>query len=312
MGFDISGLPTWVSQVDKNLFRNAVYGSTTAKDLIAAGSVVFGKPGNIAVRKVSNDVVFQSGNDNCARNASGNITLGSATCSLVRFKSEKNICYEDLDNTYFSLLTTNSIQPSDEKATPEFANALITEETEKIKQDVERALWIGDTGLTASFGTNYVNFNKFNGILKQVTSGSYIGMTLSGSTIVAKIQNMILVSMSSKIYMDPTFRLAIGEDLYNQYTAALANLNIFRPTDDKTVFGTSIKFWVVPGLNGTNKIVALRLSNLRLPINKESDMDSCSLEYIKDSVFHGWGLDTYWSIGICVIDPSEVGYVVYS
>jgi len=312
MGFDITNLPTWVSQVDKKIFQNAVYGSTTAKDLIAAGSVIYGKPGNIAVRKLSNSVTFQSGNDNCARNASGDITLGSATCSLVRFKSEKNICYEDLDNTYYSLLLTDSIQPSEEKATPEFANALIQSETDIIKQDVERAFWIGDTGLTASFGTNYQNFNKFKGILKQVTDGAEIGMTLSGSTMTAKIQNAILVSMPANIYMAEDFRVAIGEDLYNQYTAALANQNIFRPTDDKTVFGTSFKFWVVPGLNGTNKIVALRLSNLRLPINKEDDTDSCDLSYIKDSVFHGWGLDTYWSAGICVIDPAEVGYLVYS
>lgn len=306
MGFNISGLSTYVANIDPTLFSKSVAGANTARDLIAAGSVVFGK-GRVAIRTLNLDANFQSGDDSCARNASGDITLADTNMDIVRIKDEKNLCFQDLENTYYALLVNGSIQPSEEGPNADFANAIVDLRVTRLAEATERGLWIGDTGLTASFGTDYLNFNKYNGILKQTTSGAFIPATASGSTMVEKLQNAVL-TMPVKVSSASDFRVAVGQDTYNAYLAALANKNIYKPVDDMGVHGTTARLWVVPGLNGTGKIWMGRLSNLRLGMASQSDMDNVQLEYLKDSTFHGWTSDVYFSVGVKVIEVTEVGY----
>lgn len=306
MGFNISGLSSYVAYIDPVLFTKSVAGARTAADLIAAGSVVFGK-GTVAIRTMNLDADFQSGDDSCSRNASGDITLGNTTMNIVRIKDEKNLCFQDLENTYYAMLVNGSIQPSEEGPNADFANAIVDARVNKLAEVNERGLWIGDTGLTASFGSDFANYNKYNGIIKQVTGCSgVIALTASGSTMVEKLQNAVLL-MPVKVSSASDFRLAVGQDTYNDYLVALAGKNIYKPTDDMMVFGTTARLWVVPGLNDTGKIVAVRLSNLRLGMASQGDLDRVELEYLKDSTFHGWTSDVYFSIGIKVIDCSEVG-----
>lgn len=318
MAFDISQLTSYVANIDNTLFKQAVAGATTAKDLISAGSVVFGK-GRVAVRKLALDANFQSGDDSCARNPVGDITLTDTYMDIIRIKDEKNLCFQDLENTYYQLLTAGSIQPSEEGATADFANEIVNLRVAKLAEANEKALWIGYSGATASsshngisYGTDYANYNKFHGIIQQVAAGSPISMTNSGSGIVAKLQNAFL-SMPVATRSQSDFRMVVGQDLFDTYKAALASTaqTIGVPTDGN-VFGTSAKFWVVPGLNGTNKVYGIRLSNLRLGMASQTDMDRVDLEYVKDSVFHGWTSDAYFSIGVKVIDVTEVGYLAYS
>lgn len=307
MAFNISGLSSYVANIDPVLFTKSVAGSTTAKDLISAGSVVFGK-GRVAIRTMALDANFQSGDDSCARNPQGDITLGDTYMDIVRIKDEKNLCFQDLENTYYAMLVNGSIQPSEEGPNADFANSIVDLRVSKVAEANEKALWISDTGLTASYGSDYLNFNKYNGIIKQVAGQSgVISLTASGTTLVEKMQNAV-VTMPIKVASQADFRIVVGEDVYNEYLVALANKNIYRPTTDTSVFGTMAKFWVVPGLNGTRKIFGIRLSNIRLGMTNQADLDKVDLEYVKDSVFHGWTSDVYFSIGIKVIDLTEVGY----
>lgn len=321
MSFNISGLSTYVANIDPALSSKSVAGSVTAKDLISAGSVVFGK-GTVAIRTLNLNADLQSGNDSCARNVSGQVALGNTTMDIVRLKDEKNLCFKDLENTYYALSVNGSIQPSEEGPNADFANAIIDLRVSKLAEANERGLWISDTGLTASFGTDFTNFNKYNGILRQIATASggplggvgagspltgVISLTASGTNLVTRMQSAV-TRMPIAISSQSDFRIAIGQDLYNEYLVALANSNIFRPIEDTTVFGTTAKFWVVPGLNGTRKIVAVRLSNLRIGMADQSDLDRVDIEYIKDATFHGWTSDVYFSIGVKVIDITEVGY----
>lgn len=307
MGFNISNLQSYVANIDPVLFSKSVAGARTAADLIAAGSVVFGK-GKVAIRTMNLDANFQSGDDSCARNASGDITLGNITMDIVRIKDEKNLCFQDLENTYYAMLVNGSVQPSEEGPNADFANAIVDARVSKLAEVNEKALWISSTGLTASFGSDYTNYNKYDGITTQLAaSASVVSIAATGSTMVEKLQNAVL-AMPVKVSSASDFRLAIGQDTYNDYLVALAGKNIYKPTDDMTVFGTTAKLWVVPGLNDSGKAVAIRLSNLRLGMASQSDLDRVELEYLKDSTFHGWTSDVYFSIGVKVIDASEAGY----
>lgn len=307
MGFNISNLSSYVANIDPVLFSKSVAGARTAADLIAAGSVVFGK-GKVAIRTMNLDANFQSGDDSCARNASGDITLGNLTMDIVRIKDEKNLCFQDLENTYYAMLVNGSVQPSEEGPNADFANAIVDARVSKLAEVNEKALWISDTGLTASFGSDYTNYNKYDGITTQLSaSASVVSIAATGSTMVEKLQNAVL-AMPVKVSSASDFRLAIGQDTYNDYLVALAGKNIYKPTDDLTVFGTTARLWVVPGLNDSGKAVAIRLSNIRLGMASQADLDRVELEYLKDSTFHGWTSDVYFSIGVKVIDASEAGY----
>jgi len=93
--------------------------------------------------------------------------------------------------------------------------------------------------------------------------------------------------------------ISVGQDTFRTYTIALKNANMFNysfdgKADSEFVLpGTSIKVVAVQGLNGTNDVFAMRLSNLFLKVQtylneeekfeiffaKEADEDRFAAEF---------------------------------
>ena len=90
-----------------------------------------------------------------------------------------------------------------------------------------------------------------------------------------------------------------------EYTVALANANIYKPTDDFKLFGTSLTIVPTPGLNGSGKLYAIRLSNMQLGLDGEGDSDSAELRYSIENL--QWYQDFQFAVGVAVVRPTEVG-----
>jgi len=80
-----------------------------------------------------------------------------------------------------------------------------------------------------------------------------------------------------------------GQDVFRTYTIALKNENMFHYTVDAkadsefVLPGTSIKVVAVAGLNGTNKVYALRLSNLFLGTDLLNEEEKFEIFYAKEA-----------------------------
>lgn len=306
MAFDISGLQEYVARSSREIAMKTIAGAETAKMLIDAGAVQVGVKGSADILRMSNDVTIQSAST-CGRTPLGNTVLSTKKITVAPLKEEQDICPKSLYSTQFAYVLSKGQNPQSETFNSEFADKLMNDRAALIASKNEVMLWKGDTGLTA--GTDYLNKNKIDGIVKQITTGgtsSYWFVTgVTGSTTVEKLQSFYS-KCSVDIRTKEDFRIFIGQDLYDSYLIDLAGKNIFKPVDDKTLFGTTAKIQVVSGLNGTNEIVGGRVSGLHLGIDGEGDSDFTELVYSVET--KKWYQDFHYALGVSVIFPSEWAY----
>jgi hypothetical protein len=103
-----------------------------------------------------------------------------------------------------------------------------------------------------------------------------------------------------------------GQDLFRTYTIALKNSQSFNyqidvKADSEFILpGTSIKVIAVQGLNGTNKIYALRLSNMFLGTDLLNEEEKFELFYAKEADIVRFVAK--FKIGVNVAFPDEIAF----
>jgi len=298
MAFDISQLGSYVAESGKNYALVSVASANTAKALIDSKNVQMGVRGSAAILKLNSDVVLVDASS-CGRVANTAVALSNKNIVVKPIADYLTICPEALWNTFYAESIGNTQAP-EEEFLPAFANAIMEDRAKKIAFANEQLLWQGNTSLTGA-----TNLNRINGIITQVTGTTGTTLTVTGATIVEELQNMFL-QVPVNISEQDDFVIAIGRDTYNKYLVSLALKNIFRPVDDNSIYGTSGKFFVTNGLNGTNQAYALRWSNLVLGMNGDGEADKAELRYSIET--RSWYQDFEYSLGIAVIYPNEVFY----
>jgi hypothetical protein len=294
MAFDVSALSAYVQNNSREIAMKAIANSQTAKLLLANKAVQAGVKGKAAILAMDQDVVLQSG-ANCGRTPSGTITLSNKTIEAIPLASYVDICPKSLWNNYFNQFLAEGQSPKEEFS-PEFAGKIMDERASLIAFENEKLIWRGNTSLTGS-----TNLAKMDGFVKQIT-GTTISAT--GSTIVEKLQT-VWKNTPAEQREKEDWRIFISEDNYADYLIALANKNIYKPTDDKVVFGTTAKFEVVAGLNGVGKVYATRITNLRMAVDGTDDADKASFEFSNET--KKYYVDFAYALGVAVVIDSEVG-----
>jgi hypothetical protein len=294
MAFNVDALSQYVNVNSKEIAMKAIANSQTAKLLMANGAVQAGVKGKSAILASEQDVVLQDGST-CGRSASGTVTLSNKFIEAHPIVSYLDLCPKSLWNTYFNQFLAQGQAPSEE-FTSEFAAKIMDNRAALIAAENEKLMWKGDTSLTG-----VTNLNRFDGYVKQIT-GTTINVT--GATIVEKLQ-MVWRKTPAEQREKADWRIFISEDAYADYLITLANKNIYKPTDDNTVFGTTAKFEVVAGLNGVGKVYATRISNLRMAVDGTDDSDKASLEFSIETKKHY--LDFAYALGVAVVIDSEIG-----
>ncbi|RZK12912.1 MAG: hypothetical protein EOO46_01370 [Flavobacterium sp.] len=295
MGFDKTGLSTYVANNSTEIALKAVTKSATAALLIANGAVQAGIKGSEKMLAMDADVVLQDGSA-CSRTASGTVKLIDKDLVVKPIKDVQDLCTKDLYNTYFAFNLVKGQSP-EEEFTAEFSAKVMDVRAAKIAGENEKLLWQGDTSLTGT-----TNMKRIDGIIKQVGTGYTV--TASGATTVNKLQSAVLTSKID-VRSAEDFRIFVGEDVYAEYLIGLANANIYKPTSDMTIFGTTTKLEVVPGLNGIRKIFTGRIKNFRLGLDGENDSEQASMRFSIET--EKWYQDFKYALGVGVYDTSEVG-----
>lgn len=293
MALDISALQSWAQNNSRQIASKAIGGAAFAKLLIANNSTQLGITGTAPILKMDSVVVLQDASG-CSRTPLGSTVLGNAMISVHPIKTSENLCPKTLWNTYMSTMISKGGVGQDESFMPDFAEQLMTQKAMMIANAIEVALFQGDTASTS------VNLSRFDGILKMGSSSSIVP---AGADIIAKLQN-IYSQTPVAIRQSEDFRLFVGQDVYDNYTIAIANKNIYKPVTDFSIFGTAAKVEVMPGLNGTNDVIASRISNFVL------GMDG-SIEDLKSDLFYSietksWYLDFEFSVGIAIANVSQL------
>jgi len=299
MAFNISALPQYVDQTSKQLLVDTVFGNQTATILKDAGSVTLGVKGQYALQLLSTDVSLQA-NTGCGRNPTGNANFSQAVLTVHPIKDEQNLCNKPLENTWMVQYLTKG-QTYTEAL---FANEIMSARALKIAQESEKVIWQGD--VVAQSGST--TLGRFDGFVKQIKAGAYIVLTggtiATGATVVERLQGAFL-GTPSKITEQSDAVIFIGTDVYNEYTVALAQKNLYHPSEDKILFGTSIKLVPVDGLIGTRNAFVGRLRSFQMGTDLLGEEDRATMQYSIEtqSIY----MDFHFALGVVPVYINEIG-----
>jgi hypothetical protein len=296
MSFNVSSLPQYVDQSSKDLLVDTVFGNQTASILKDAGSVNYGVKGQKAIQLLSTDVTIQSAGS-CGRNSTGNANFTQAILTVKPLKDEQDLCNKDLENKWLGQFLSKG-QTYTEAL---FANEIMSARAAKIAQENEKLLWQGDTVVQSGSTT----LKQLDGFMKQIAAGAYISLSgATGTTIVERLQAAFL-AMPSKVTEQSDAVIFLSTALFNEYTIALAQKNIYKPTEDKTLFGASIKLVPVDGLNGFRTIYIGRLRSFQLGTDLLGEEDKASLYYSNEKQLIY--MDFHWALGVVPVYINEIG-----
>jgi hypothetical protein len=295
MAFNPSALEAYVQDASREIATKAVAEAKTASLLIAAGAVTAGVKGSALIQTMDADVNFQDGSA-CGRSPLGNVTLGDIKITVSPIKDEQDFCNKSLYNSWYSQLLAKGQNPETETLDASFAQSIMDLRASKIAKGTEDLIWKGDTALTGANNLKYID-----GILKQVAGN--IELTETGANVIAKLQSLYK-QYDITVRKQEDFRIFIGEDLYEDYLIELDNANKFRPGSEGVLAGTTAKFEVVSGLNGTGKVIGTRISNLHLGMDGTDDSHKAEFRYSMET--KKWYQDFHFSVGVKVIYADQV------
>lgn len=113
--------------------------------------------------------------------------------------------------------------------------------------------------------------------------------------------------MPVAIRRDPSFRIFIGEDFWEDYLVEIDAANKFREASQYTLTGTAATLEPVPGLNETNVAVLARIKDLHLGLDGLADQDKAVLKYNDNTEL--WQMDFHYAVGVVPVRVDQIGFV---
>jgi hypothetical protein len=290
MGFDVSALANYTKENEALLVTSSVLGSKTASLIKSAGNVMVGVKSSEKINIMQTDAIFQDGAA-CGFSASGSTTFTQRTVTPGKIKVNEALCPKDLEAKYLQkALPTGSMYDS-----VPFEQEYSEKKAKTIAAQLETALWNGDTSSVN------VNLNRFDGLVKLIGAASGVvaanastfisGAPLSSITAanVISIFDGVYQAIPAQVVAADDMTIFCGQDLFRTYTIALKNSGSFNyqidvKADSEFVLpGTTIKVIAVAGLNGTNKVYAMRLSNMFLGTDLLNEEEKFEIFYAKEA-----------------------------
>ena len=308
MSFSLSTLNDYTNENKVPLITKVHFGSKTAQLIPNKQSGIKYKE---ALNLLETTINFQDGNSGCGWSANGTTTLSQRTIIVGSVLIQEALCPKTLNKKWTSHLLAQGNK--DNESIP-FEAEFATAKAEGISDELEVAIWQGDTAIS---GTS--NYKYFDGFLKIVsgTTGYVTGNTGSYTAITS---DNILALVDSEIDNIPSAILKrkdkvmfMGLENFRIYTKALvaANYYHFNPSNmgaEQELFhpGTDVKVIGVPGLNDTDKIVTTYLGNLYHGFDLEGEEESFSIEYATEA--KEVRFEAAFKYGVQIAWPSHVVY----
>ena len=290
MAFDVSALAAYTEQNEALLVTDSVLGAKTAALIKSAGNVMVGVKSAETINIMDTDAIFQAGGS-CGFTASGSTTFTQRTVTVGKIKVNESLCPKDLEAKYLQkALPTGSMYDS-----IPFEQEFADKKAKTIAAQLETALWQGDTT------SGNTNLSKFDGLVKLIGAATgvvaaNVSTYISGaplSTITAgnviSIFDGVYQAIPAQVVAADDMTIFCGQDVFRTYTVALKNANQFHysidvKADSEFVLpGTPIKVIALQGLNGTNKVYAMRISNLFLGTDLLNEEEKFEIFYAKEA-----------------------------
>jgi hypothetical protein len=311
MAFSVSTLANYTKENEALLVTSSVLGAKTAALIKSAGNVMVGVKSAETINIMDTDAFFQAGGT-CGWNASGTTSFTQRTVTVGKIKVQEALCPKTLESKYLQkALPTGSTYDS-----IPFEQEFTDKKAKTIAAQLETAIWQGDTASANG------NLNKFDGLIKLIgaasgvvdanVSGFISGAPLSSITAsnVVALMDGVYRAIPAKVVAAEDMVIVCGMDTFRTYTIALKNANMFNyafdgKADSEFVLpGTSIKVVALQGLNGTNDVFAMRLSNLFLGTDLLNEEEKFEIFFAKEADEVRFAAE--FKMGVNIAFPDEI------
>ena len=311
MAFSVSSLTNYTKENEALLVTSSVLGAKTASLIKSAGNVMVGVKSAETINIMDTDAFFQAGGT-CGWNASGTTSFTQRTVTVGKIKVQEALCPKTLEAKYLQkALPTGSMYDS-----IPFEQEYTDKKALTIASQLETAIWQGDTASANG------NLNKFDGLIKLINAASgVVDANVSGFVSGAPLTSItpsnvislldgVYRAIPAKVVAADDMTIFVGQDTFRTYTIALKNANMFNyafdgKADSEFVLpGTSIKVVAVGGLNGTNDIFALRLSNLFLGTDLLNEEEKFEIFFAKEADEVRFAAE--FKMGVNIAFPDEI------
>jgi len=310
MALDLTGLTNYVKENEQQLATSLVFAPKTAKLIEAAGNVQVGIKSSEKINLMETDAVFQAGGT-CGFSSSGTTAFTQRALTPGKIKVNESICPKSFEAKY----TQKALRAGSMYDYMPFADEYTAKKIAVIGEALEVGLWQGDTA------SGNAQLNKFDGLLKLIApagvpvAGVIDGnpgnvAALSTSTIIAAVDEVYTL-IPADIVSNGDVVIFAGMDAFRMYTVALKAANLFHYAAESVDFeivipGTSVKLIAVNGLNGTDKIIATRMSNLYLGVDLLNEEERFELFYAKEADEMRFVAE--FKMGVQYAFPTEIVY----
>ncbi|CAB5218031.1 hypothetical protein UFOVP208_41 [uncultured Caudovirales phage] len=310
MSFDVSALSNYTIQNEKLLVTKSLFDAKTQKLIQGEGNVMATVKSSETINVLTTDAIFQTGGT-CGFNSSGSTAFTQRTVTVGKIKVHESLCPKTLESKYTQLALAAGSIP---EAIP-FEKQYTDLKSGTIAEQFETALWLGDTG------SSDVNLNKFDGLVKLILNsgasinGNTTGITTSTGitatnalTIVKNIKNAIPARVKGK----KDVRIFCGWDVFDVLVDAYVNANLFNwgasqlsyENGEFVIPGTAYKVTAIHGLDGSNKLYAMRTSNMYLGCDILGEEDKWEIFYAKEAMEVRFVMEA--KLGVNIAFPAEV------
>lgn len=311
MALDLSALTNYVKENELQLTSAAIFSAKTASLIEARGNVQVGIKSAETINIMTTDAVFQAGGT-CGFNSSGTTTITQRTLTVGKIKVQESICPKTFEAKY----TQKALREGSSYDYMAYASEYSAQKVQRIGAALETAIWQGDTG------SQTANLNKFNGLIKIIDDLGFGGAgdpidgnaadltTLTTANVIAAVDAVFAALPAALLDKDDVV-IFCGNDTFREYVLALRNANLFHyPVDaanmELIIPGTAVKLIGVNGLNGTDKMFGLSMSNLYLGTDMLNEQDRFELFYAKEADEMRFVVE--FKLGVQVAFPDEVVY----
>ena len=293
MALAFNGLSAYTKQLVKPLLTSAVFDAKTQQLILASGIVIPNVKSSVAIPLMETDAVFAA--QSCSFDASGTTTFSQRTITVGKIKVEEKICPKDME-AYFTQEALKAGSTYEDFGNSDFQKAYLDKKNVRIAAQLETAIWQGS--LLSADG----NLNKFKGFIRHSLEASASIIAANASTYISggpvasitsanviDVFDAVYLAIPAKVVAAEDMTIFCGQDLFRMYTIALKNSKVFNyqvdvKADAEFILpGTSIKVIAVAGLNGTNKIYAMRLSNMFLGTDLLNEEEKFEIFYAKEA-----------------------------
>lgn len=292
MAYSVSALSAYTKDNLDELIFASMFDAKTASLIKSGGTIRTGIKSAENIQIIANGAGWQA--DSCGFTSSGTTTFTQRTITVGKVKINQSFCERDLETKWTQL----KMKAGAKYEALTFEKEITALYVGNINQDVERAIWLGDTT------SGNANLAQFDGLKKIINAGSgvvdanvlaYTGIaTVAASTGVTASNALaifqgIYKALPANVLGKDDVRIFCGYDVFRTYQLALVTANYFNYAgqvgnlDEIIIPGTNVKVIPVHGLNAANAIYALRLSNIYMGTDLENEEENFEIFFAKEA-----------------------------